>query len=107
MRGAGAGTESQLRVSWDSILNAEQTGRWWIVGSAWSGAPMIDSSQQKALQKPLAGTVRTRLAATRRVAVSPAPPGSRSGRPLGWVIGMGCQGLFADLVELVLFCDAI
>ncbi|CAK6434187.1 unnamed protein product [Pipistrellus nathusii] len=61
VRGAGTGTESQLRVSWDSILNAEQTGRWWIVGSAWSGAPMIDSSQQKALQKPLAGTVSAKM----------------------------------------------
>ncbi|XP_036288610.1 nucleolar MIF4G domain-containing protein 1 isoform X2 [Pipistrellus kuhlii] len=61
VRGAGAGTEPQLRVSWDSVLNAEQTGRWWIVGSAWSGAPMIDSSQQKALQKPLAGTVSAKM----------------------------------------------
>ncbi|XP_036212044.1 nucleolar MIF4G domain-containing protein 1 isoform X4 [Myotis myotis] len=60
VRGAGSGTESQLRVSWDSILNAEQTGRWWIVGSAWSGAPMI-SSQQKAPQKPLAGTVSAKM----------------------------------------------
>ncbi|XP_054582268.1 nucleolar MIF4G domain-containing protein 1 isoform X2 [Eptesicus fuscus] len=61
VRGAGSGTESQLRVSWDSVLNAEQTGRWWIVGSAWSGAPMIDSRQQKALQKPLAGTVSAKM----------------------------------------------
>ncbi|XP_070279674.1 nucleolar MIF4G domain-containing protein 1 isoform X4 [Myotis yumanensis] len=60
VRGAGSGTESQLRVSWDSVLNAEQTGRWWIVGSAWSGAPMI-SSQQKAPQKPLAGTVSAKM----------------------------------------------
>ncbi|EPQ04573.1 Nucleolar MIF4G domain-containing protein 1, partial [Myotis brandtii] len=60
VRGAGSGTESQLRVSWDSVLNAEQTGRWWIVGSAWSGAPMI-SSQQKAPQKPLAGMVSAKM----------------------------------------------
>ncbi|XP_012882658.1 PREDICTED: nucleolar MIF4G domain-containing protein 1 [Dipodomys ordii] len=55
VRSAGSGSETQLRVSWDGILNAEQTGRWWIVGSAWSGAPMIDSSHQTHLQKPLAG----------------------------------------------------
>ncbi|XP_036905405.1 nucleolar MIF4G domain-containing protein 1 isoform X2 [Sturnira hondurensis] len=61
VRGAGSGTETQLRVSWDSVLNAQQTGRWWIVGSAWSGTPMIDNSQQKALQKPLAGTVSTKM----------------------------------------------
>lgn len=77
VRGAGSGTESQLRVSWDSVLNAEQTGRWWIVGSAWSGAPMI-SSQQKASQKPLAGTVRTELTVT-NVWLSPRRlPGSPS-----------------------------
>ena len=45
-------------MSWDSVLNAERTGRWWIVGSAWSGAPMVDGGLQKAPQKPLAGTVR-------------------------------------------------
>lgn len=85
MHGAGSGTESQLRVSWDSVLNAEQTGRWWIVGSAWSGAPMI--SQQKAPQKPLAGTVRTMLPATRRVAVPMALTGSPSSAAfllVGW-----------------------
>ncbi|XP_045054659.2 nucleolar MIF4G domain-containing protein 1 isoform X2 [Desmodus rotundus] len=61
VRGAGAGTETQLHVSWDSVLNAQQTGRWWIVGSSWSGTPMIDSSQEQALQKPLAGTVSAKM----------------------------------------------
>lgn len=31
----------KLRVSLDNLLAAEQVGRWWIVGSSWSGAPMI------------------------------------------------------------------
>ncbi|XP_032338879.1 nucleolar MIF4G domain-containing protein 1 isoform X2 [Camelus ferus] len=61
VRGAGSGTETQLRVSWDNILNAEQTGRWWIVGSAWSGAPMIDNSQQKTPQKRPLGTVSAKI----------------------------------------------
>ncbi|XP_036755474.2 nucleolar MIF4G domain-containing protein 1 isoform X5 [Manis pentadactyla] len=61
VRNAGSGTETQLRVSWDGVLHAEQTGRWWIVGSAWIGAPMIDSSQQKAPQKHLAGPVSTKI----------------------------------------------
>ncbi|XP_059963744.1 nucleolar MIF4G domain-containing protein 1 [Mesoplodon densirostris] len=61
LRGAGSGTETQLRVSWDSVLNAERTGRWWIVGSAWSGAPMIDSSQQKTPRKQLTGTVSSKI----------------------------------------------
>ncbi|XP_072820161.1 nucleolar MIF4G domain-containing protein 1 isoform X4 [Vicugna pacos] len=61
VRGAGSGTETQLRVSWDNILNAEQTGRWWIVGSAWSGAPMIDNGQQKTPQKRPLGTVSAKI----------------------------------------------
>ncbi|XP_052028906.1 nucleolar MIF4G domain-containing protein 1 [Apodemus sylvaticus] len=61
VRNAGSGSETQLRISWDGILNAEQTGRWWIVGSAWSGTPMIDNSQHTHLQKPLAGTVSSKM----------------------------------------------
>ncbi|XP_058929679.1 nucleolar MIF4G domain-containing protein 1 isoform X3 [Kogia breviceps] len=61
LRGAGSGTETQLRVSWDSILNAERTGRWWIVGSAWSGAPMIDSAQQRTPRGQLTGTVSSKI----------------------------------------------
>lgn len=61
VRSAGSGSETQLRVSWDSILNAEQTGRWWIVGSAWSGAPMIDNSHHTHLQKQLVGTVSSKI----------------------------------------------
>ncbi|XP_023081163.2 nucleolar MIF4G domain-containing protein 1 [Piliocolobus tephrosceles] len=61
VRSAGSGSETQLRISWDSILNAEQTGRWWIVGSAWSGAPMIDNSHHTHLQKQLAGTVSSKI----------------------------------------------
>uniref|UniRef100_A0A8C8UG28 Nucleolar MIF4G domain-containing protein 1 n=1 Tax=Peromyscus maniculatus bairdii TaxID=230844 RepID=A0A8C8UG28_PERMB len=61
VRNAGSGSETQLRISWDGILNAEQTGRWWIVGSAWSGTPMIDNSHQTLLQKPLAGTVSSKM----------------------------------------------
>ncbi|XP_054621547.1 nucleolar MIF4G domain-containing protein 1 [Dunckerocampus dactyliophorus] len=39
-----AGSDMKLRVSLDNLLSANQVGRWWIVGSSWSGAPMI--SQQ-------------------------------------------------------------
>ncbi|XP_015266970.1 PREDICTED: nucleolar MIF4G domain-containing protein 1 [Gekko japonicus] len=45
---SGSGKEAQLRVSLESLLSAGQVGRWWIVGSSWSGAPMIDSSSNKA-----------------------------------------------------------
>lgn len=39
-RSAG-GSDMKLRVSLDNLLAADQVGRWWIVGSSWSGAPMI------------------------------------------------------------------
>ncbi len=29
--------EGQLKVSFSDLLKAETHGRWWIVGSAWSG----------------------------------------------------------------------
>lgn len=37
----------KLRVSLDNLLEAERVGRWWIVGSSWSGAPMIDDHENK------------------------------------------------------------
>lgn len=61
VRSAGSGAETQLRISWDSILNAEQTGRWWIVGSVWTGTPMIDNGQQKIAEKPPSGTVSGKI----------------------------------------------
>ncbi|KAE8279799.1 Nucleolar MIF4G domain-containing protein 1 SGD1-like protein [Larimichthys crocea] len=48
-RSAG-GSDVKLRVSLENLLAAEQVGRWWIVGSSWSGAPMI-SEQGKATSK--------------------------------------------------------
>lgn len=49
----------KLRVSLDNLLVAEQVGRWWIVGSSWSGAPMINE-QRKAASKetPAVGQVQ-------------------------------------------------
>lgn len=98
VRGAGSGTESQLRVSWDGVLNAEQTGRWWIVGSAWSGTPMIDNSQQKAPQKPPAGTVRDPCSPL-PVGLTVALPGAVSLLSAG-CYKMGRCGLTEHLVEL-------
>ncbi|XP_061121257.1 nucleolar MIF4G domain-containing protein 1 [Syngnathus typhle] len=42
-----AGGDLKLRVSLDNLLSAEQVGRWWIVGSSWSGAPMISEQANK------------------------------------------------------------
>ncbi|KPP73963.1 nucleolar MIF4G domain-containing protein 1-like [Scleropages formosus] len=38
------GGDVKLRVSLENLLAAEQVGRWWIVGSSWSGAPMIEET---------------------------------------------------------------
>uniref|UniRef100_A0A8D0L2A5 Nucleolar protein with MIF4G domain 1 n=1 Tax=Sphenodon punctatus TaxID=8508 RepID=A0A8D0L2A5_SPHPU len=50
---SGSGRETQLRVSLDSLLAADQIGRWWIVGSSWSGAPMLDSTTPQVSSKIL------------------------------------------------------
>ncbi|XP_075406294.1 nucleolar MIF4G domain-containing protein 1 isoform X2 [Tenrec ecaudatus] len=61
VRNIGSSTETRLRISWESVLNAEQVGRWWIIGSSWSGAPMIDGTESKSQQKPLMGTVSSKI----------------------------------------------
>ncbi|KAK1172001.1 nucleolar MIF4G domain-containing protein 1-like [Acipenser oxyrinchus oxyrinchus] len=43
---SASGSDVCLRVSLENLLAADQVGRWWIVGSSWSGAPMIGSSTQ-------------------------------------------------------------
>ncbi|XP_072268700.1 nucleolar MIF4G domain-containing protein 1 [Pyxicephalus adspersus] len=42
-----SGSDTRLRVSLENLLEAEKVGRWWIVGSSWSGAPMINESSGK------------------------------------------------------------
>lgn len=44
----------KLRVSLDNLLAAEQVGRWWIVGSSWSGAPMISEQRNTATKQSTA-----------------------------------------------------
>lgn len=45
----------KLRVSLDNLLAAEQVGRWWIVGSSWSGAPMINEEEKVNSKQSSAG----------------------------------------------------
>ncbi|KAL7976492.1 hypothetical protein Chor_008441 [Crotalus horridus] len=58
---SNSGKESQLRVSLESLLTADQVGRWWIVGSSWSGAPMIDSTSSKTEQILPVGKVSSKI----------------------------------------------
>ncbi|NXU54797.1 NOM1 protein, partial [Turnix velox] len=56
-----SGKETELRVSLESLLSADQVGRWWIVGSSWSGAPMINDTSKKAEQKLKIGKVSSKI----------------------------------------------
>ncbi|XP_019363701.1 PREDICTED: nucleolar MIF4G domain-containing protein 1 [Gavialis gangeticus] len=58
---SGSGRETQLRVSLESLLNADQVGRWWIIGSSWSGAPMIDDTNNKTQQQLPVGKVSSKI----------------------------------------------
>ncbi|XP_060638563.2 nucleolar MIF4G domain-containing protein 1 [Anolis sagrei] len=58
---SSSGKEAQLRVSLESLLSADQVGRWWIVGSSWSGAPMIDSPSDKVQQVLPVGKVSSKI----------------------------------------------
>ncbi|NWW48587.1 NOM1 protein, partial [Pedionomus torquatus] len=56
-----SGKETQLRVSLESLLSADQVGRWWIVGSSWSGTPMINDTDKKTQQKLHVGKVSSKI----------------------------------------------
>nr|XP_021382248.2 nucleolar MIF4G domain-containing protein 1 [Lonchura striata domestica] len=58
---SGSGKDTQLRVSLESLLSADQAGRWWIVGSSWSGAPMISDTKCQAQQKLHIGKVSSKI----------------------------------------------
>ncbi|XP_072185139.1 nucleolar MIF4G domain-containing protein 1 [Excalfactoria chinensis] len=58
---SSSGKETQLRVSLESLLNADRVGRWWIVGSSWSGAPMINNTESKTQQKLHIGKVSSKI----------------------------------------------
>ncbi|KAM4906820.1 nucleolar MIF4G domain-containing protein 1 [Sylvia borin] len=58
---SGSGKDTQLRVSLESLLSADQVGRWWIVGSSWTGAPMISDTKSQAQQKLHVGKVSSKI----------------------------------------------
>ncbi|XP_077592327.1 nucleolar MIF4G domain-containing protein 1 [Stigmatopora nigra] len=47
IKSSAEGSDLKLRVSLENLLSADQTGRWWIVGSSWSGVPMINNQESK------------------------------------------------------------
>ncbi|NWH32278.1 NOM1 protein, partial [Chloropsis hardwickii] len=58
---SGSGKDTQLRVSLESLLSADQVGRWWIVGSSWSGVPMISDTKSQAQPKLHVGKVSSKI----------------------------------------------
>uniref|UniRef100_A0A667Y6K4 Nucleolar MIF4G domain-containing protein 1 n=1 Tax=Myripristis murdjan TaxID=586833 RepID=A0A667Y6K4_9TELE len=48
---SAGGSDLKLRVSLENLLAADQVGRWWIVGSSWSGAPMISNQENTTSQQ--------------------------------------------------------
>ncbi|XP_078519388.1 nucleolar MIF4G domain-containing protein 1 [Lissotriton helveticus] len=56
-----SGSATRLRVSLENLLDAEQVGRWWIVGSSWSGAPMIGQSGNSSQQKLPVGKISSKM----------------------------------------------
>lgn len=35
----------------DDLLNAETKGKWWLVGAAWAGNPLVDRQKEKEATK--------------------------------------------------------
>lgn len=35
-----------LRVSLDDLRSADSKGKWWLVGAAWGGDPLVDRQQE-------------------------------------------------------------
>ncbi|XP_067871109.1 nucleolar MIF4G domain-containing protein 1 [Heterodontus francisci] len=50
-----------LRATLENLLKADQVGRWWIVGSSWSGIPMINHMSTKMQQKIAVGEVSEKI----------------------------------------------
>ncbi|KAJ9102045.1 hypothetical protein QFC19_004973 [Naganishia cerealis] len=40
-----------IRVSLDDLLNAETKGKWWLVGAAWAGNPLVDRQKEQEAAK--------------------------------------------------------
>ena len=38
-------THEPLRVTLDDLHSAESKGKWWLVGAAWGGDPLVDRQQ--------------------------------------------------------------
>ncbi|CAB0038348.1 unnamed protein product [Trichogramma brassicae] len=60
-------TISQLNFSLEDLLNADEKGKWWIVGSAWSGKEIKKDADKTAVKKPAYSQKLLKLAAAQRM----------------------------------------
>jgi len=43
-----------LRVTLEDLHSAESKGKWWLVGAAWGGDPLVDRQQQNQVESSTA-----------------------------------------------------
>ncbi|KAL7306624.1 hypothetical protein TKK_0001305 [Trichogramma kaykai] len=60
-------TISQLNFSLEDLLNADEKGKWWIVGSAWSGKEVKKDTDKTTVKKPAYSQKLLKLAAAQRM----------------------------------------
>ncbi|KAJ7650126.1 hypothetical protein FB45DRAFT_887044 [Roridomyces roridus] len=51
-----------LRVSLQDLHSAESKGKWWLVGAAWGGDPLVDRQEELPKDEPLAESALLKLA---------------------------------------------
>lgn len=51
-----------LRVSLEDLHSAETKGKWWLVGAAWGGDPLVD--KQAEFSKPVAQKLEMEVASS-------------------------------------------
>jgi nucleolar MIF4G domain-containing protein 1 len=45
-----------LRVSLDDLHKADSKGKWWLVGAAWGGDPLVERQETAAVARPVKTT---------------------------------------------------
>ena len=43
-----------LRVTLEDLHSAESKGKWWLIGAAWGGDPLVDRQQQNQMESSTA-----------------------------------------------------
>lgn len=49
-------THEPLRVTLDDLHSAESKGKWWLVGAAWGGDPLVDRQEAASTEQKVEST---------------------------------------------------